>query len=152
MTNHLCFPSSPVPSHRLPDAEAEKVRRPWLAAFVRTCTPKIVRVGNGTELAELEKIYVIEDRFGVLDFIREHNLNDVLLQAREPLDAAFGPQTRKVLRLVHDPDDGSASLFCLALTPSDVGSGLEARWAFERDWWTERCGAAIGLNFDFETV
>jgi hypothetical protein len=123
-----------------------------LAAFVRTCAPQIGRVGNEGNVAELEKAYEIEDCSAALDFIRQHKLHDVLLQARQPLDAAFGSQIRKVLRLVHDPDDGSTSLFCLVLTPGDVGSGLEARWAFERDWWTERCGSAIGLNFDFEIV
>lgn len=115
-------------------------------------TLKLACVGNGAELAELEKTYTLEDPSATLDFIRQHALREILLQACQPLNAAFGPQTTKVLRLVHDPDDGSTNLFCLVLTPGGADAALEARWAFERGWWTERCGTAIGLNFDFELV
>lgn len=95
----------------------------------------------------------MEDRAAVLDFVRQHDLHDLLLQAREPLNVAFGAKATKVLRLVHDPEDGYTNLFCLILTSWDADTALEARWAFERNWWNARCGTAQGwLNFDVEFV
>ncbi len=131
MTNHLQIPDSPLPCQRQPDGSA-------------TAVP--------AGLADLQKAYVIEDAAATIDFIQQNALQAVLLQAREPLAAAFGPQATKVLRLIHDPDDRTTSLFCLVLTPGDADTALEARWAFERDWWTERCGSSVSLNFDFELV
>jgi hypothetical protein len=130
MTNHLQIPGSPPIGQRRRVGEAVA----------------------GVGLADLEKAYVIEDRSAAIDFIQEESLQDLLLQAREPLAAAFGPQATKVLRLVHDPDDRTTSLFCLVLTPGDADAALKARWAFERNWWMERCGTAVSLNFDFELV
>jgi hypothetical protein len=130
MTNNLQISGSPLPSHRLPHGQA-------------TTTQALV---------DLEQAYLIEEPSEAIGFIQQHSLHDVLLEAREALNAAFGPQATKVLRLVRDPDDGSTSLFCLALVTGSADAALEARWAFERDWWTERCGAATALNFDFELL
>ena len=43
----------------------------------------------------LEAAHFIEDRSAVASFIKRNGLREVLLQAREPLDAAFGYEARK---------------------------------------------------------
>jgi hypothetical protein len=150
MMDQLDIHSSPVASHASPDAEV--VRRSLLAKFIRASLPKIAVVGSGAALADLEKAYAIEDRPAVLDFVREHSLQDLLREAVAPLSAAFGSEPTKVLRLEYDPDDGTASLFCLVLISSNAEAALEARRVFENDWWAERSGSATDLNFDFELV
>src|SRR5580658_5136276 len=110
MTNHLSVPNATLPNQRPPRDEA---------------------AGVPGELANLESTYTIEDRSATLDFIHQHGLQDLLLQAREPLAAAFGAEATKVLQLVSDPDDGSASLYCLVLVPGDADAALEARRTFE---------------------
>ena len=94
--------------------------------------------------------YIIPDRTAVAAFVSEHRLGDLLLEARGPLDLAFGPQAAKSLRLVCD-DEGFETLFCLVSLSDSPEHALEARASFDRAWWLERCATVSGrLNFDFE--
>jgi hypothetical protein len=103
-------------------------------------------------LKDLDRTYVIEDRAAVADFISEHQLGGLLQEASAPLDAAFGSQAAKLLRLVCD-DEGFATLFCLVSMPGGLERALDARATFDRTWWLDRCAAVAGkLNFDFELV
>jgi hypothetical protein len=101
-------------------------------------------------MSDLETTYVIADRPTVSAFISEHQLGGLLFEARAFLDAAFGPQTAKSLRLVCD-DEGFDTLFCLISMPADPERALEARASFDRMFWLDRCATVDGkLNFDFE--
>jgi predicted HTH domain antitoxin len=102
-------------------------------------------------LSDLDAAYAIEDRPAVASFIRQNGLREVLLQAREPLDVAFGRESRKVLRLVCD-GDGTESLFCLVMWHGEMGQARHALQSFDSDWWLGQGLAATGLNFDFELI
>ena len=102
--------------------------------------------------AELPDVYVIEDRSTVAAFIEENRLRGLLLQARNPLNAAFGEAAVKTLTLVRD-DEGFKRLFCLVMAPGDMQEARRALRSFDQQWWLARCEQAAGkLNFDFELV
>jgi hypothetical protein len=103
-------------------------------------------------LKGLEGGYVIDDRLAVHAFIRRNRLRDLLQQAREPLNAAFGEGAVKKLTLAED-DEGFTTLFCLILVPGDMVAARLALKSFDEHWWLARSGQARGkLNFDFELI
>ncbi len=109
-------------------------------------------VGRDLVLMELERVYVFEDRAEVAEFIQRNRLRELLLEARGPLNAAFGERAVKKLTLVED-DEGFVTLFCFVLVPGGLD---EARWAlnsFDERWWLAQSHEAGGkLNFDFELI
>jgi len=112
--------------------------------------PPLSIAENTDSPSDLEAIYVIEDRPAVASFVGENRLRTLLLEARAPLDAAFGSETVKVLQLVTD-DEGFTELFGLVMWPGSVERALEARAAFDRNWWLDRGTESAGkLNFDVE--
>ena len=105
---------------------------------------------NSAEAA-IELYYTIEGS-GEHAFIRKHKLYDLLVEAEKPLNAAFGKETTKRLRLVKDWE-GATTLFCMIMTSGDTQQACEALAKFDREWWLDRCGAVAGsLNFDIELV
>jgi len=103
-------------------------------------------------LNELERAYVFEGRSAVGAFIARRRLHELLLEAREPLNAAFGVEAVKKLTLVED-DEGFTTLFCLILVPGDMAAARLALNSFDMHWWLARSGQAGGkLNFDFELI
>ena len=101
---------------------------------------------------DLGRPYIVEDPTAVSRFIAENRLEELLQEACPPLGAAFGAKAAKILRLVTD-SEGFTTLFCLVSVDGDLERALEAREAFDRTWWLDRCAAAAGkLNFDFEPV
>ncbi len=111
-----------------------------------------VEVHRDPALKGLEDGYVIDDRPAVAAYIGQNSLREVLEQAREPLNAAFGQGTVKKLTLSED-DEGFAALFCLILIPGDLPSAKLALRSFDEQWWLARSGQAGGkLNFDFELI
>jgi hypothetical protein len=105
-----------------------------------------------SELATLERAYVLEDRSAIPTFVKRNRLLELLLEAEEPLTAAFGEATTKKLTLVED-DDGFVTLFCLILFPGDLDEARRALNSFDESWWLARTHEARGkLNFDFELI
>ncbi|MBI1956182.1 MAG: hypothetical protein HYS38_07285 [Acidobacteria bacterium] len=103
-------------------------------------------------LKGLEDVYVIDNRSAVAAFIEQNRLRGLLLQAREPLDVAFGKATVRTLTLVQD-DEGFETLFCLILFYGDMNDARLALRSFDQRWWLARADQAVGkLNFDFELV
>lgn len=103
-------------------------------------------------LNELEQAYVFEDRSEVAAFIERNRFRGLLLEAREPLSAAFGVGAVKKLTLAED-DEGFTTLFCLVLIAGDMRAARLALRSFDEQWWLARSGHAGGkLNFDFELI
>jgi len=103
-------------------------------------------------LTELERVYVFEDRSEVASFMERNRIRELLLEAREPLNAAFGEGAVKKLTLVED-DEGFTALFCLVLVTGDMRAARLALRSFDEQWWLARSGQAGGkLNFDFELI
>ena len=103
-------------------------------------------------LNELEQAYVFEDRSAVPAFIERNRLRELLLEAREPLNAAFGVGAVKRLTLAED-DEGFTTLFCLVLIAGDMRAARLGLRSFDEHWWLARSGQAGGkLNFDFELI
>jgi hypothetical protein len=99
----------------------------------------------------LEEIYVMEDRGSVIRFIAENRLRGLLVQARQPLNEAFGEEAVKILTLVQDDEDGSLALFCLVRVSGQLQEARQTLRKFDRDWWLAKSQQAAGiLNFDFE--
>jgi hypothetical protein len=106
----------------------------------------------GSELRALEQAYVLEDRTAILAFIKRNGLLEPLVEAREPLSAAFGEAAVKKLTLVED-DEGFVTLFCLILFPGGLEEARRALNSFDESWWLARSGQVGGkLNFDFDLV
>jgi len=103
-------------------------------------------------LKELEQAYVFEDRSAVAAFIERNRIRELALEAREPLNAAFGGAAVKKLTLLED-DEGFTTLFCLVLIAGDMRAARLALRSFDEHWWLARAGRAGGkLNFDFELI
>jgi len=103
-------------------------------------------------LNELEQAYVFEERSSVATFIGRNRLRELLLEAREPLNGAFGEGTVKKLTLTED-DEGFETLFCLILIPGDMRAARLALKSFDEHWWLTHSGKPSGkLNFDFELI
>ncbi len=103
-------------------------------------------------LKGLEDAYVIDDRSAVAAFIEQNRLRGLLVQAREPLNAAFGEAAVKTLTLIDD-DEGFNTLFCLIVVSGDMHEARLALGSFDQRWWLARSDQAAGkLNFDFELV
>ena len=103
-------------------------------------------------LKALEQAYVLEDRSSVSAFIQRNRLLEFLLEAREPLAAAFGQETVKKLTVVED-DEGRVALLCLILVSGNLGEARRALDSFDENWWLARSGKHGGkLNFDFDLV
>lgn len=108
--------------------------------------------GSRSVLADLEAVYVIEDRYAVAGFLAENWLGSLLLEAQGPLDSSFGAAAMKTLRLVRD-DEGLTTLFCLVMVPGNMEEARGALRIFDQLWWIDRCGRTVGkLNFDIELV
>ena len=100
----------------------------------------------------LEAVYVIEDRGRVASFIDANHLRPILIEAREPLNEAFGEATIKTLTLTRD-DEGFDTLYCLVIMPGEMQEARRALRSFDQRWWLVRSAHATGiLNFDFILV
>ena len=85
-------------------------------------------------------------------FIKQNCLRELLLQAREPLNTAFGESAVKTLTRVQD-DEGFDTLFCLILVSGDMNDARLALRSLDQHWWLARSQRADGkLNFDFELI
>jgi hypothetical protein len=100
----------------------------------------------------LERAYVFEDRSAIRTFIKRNRLLELLLEAQEPLNSAFGEAAVKKLTLVED-DEGFVTLFCLILVPGALEDAWRALNSFDESWWLARSGRVRGkLNFDLDLV
>lgn len=103
-------------------------------------------------LDELEWAYVFNNRSAVSAFVQRNRIREFLLEAREPLNAAFGEAAVKSLTLVED-DEGFTTMFCLILFAGDILTAKLALQAFDEGWWLVRSAQVGGkLNFDFELI
>jgi hypothetical protein len=98
----------------------------------------------------LDLAYVMSGRVEVKQFVTEHRLRSLLLDAVEHLDSAFGHNAIKNLQIIQD-DDGFENLHCGIVF---TGSATDARGSlrkFDADWWLQHCQQSAGkLVFDFE--
>ncbi len=103
-------------------------------------------------LKELEQAYVFDERSAVAAFMERNRIRSLLLEAREPLNTAFGGAAMKTLTLVRD-DEGFDALFCLVMVPGDMQEARRALRSFDEQWWLAHSAQAGGkLNFDFELI
>jgi hypothetical protein len=108
--------------------------------------------GRILALRELDQLYVFEDRSEVAYFIERNRLRELLLDAGEPLNAAFGKELLKKLTLATD-DEGCTTLFCLVHVHGEMQEARRALRSFDHQWWLHHLTQAAGkLNFDFELV
>jgi len=111
----------------------------------------MVQSRNGT-VSSLEDAFIIEDRANVSRFIDQNHLAGLLRQAAQPLDATFGENAIKTLRLVRD-DEGAETLFCFVITHVGLEAAMCSLRRFDEEWWIARCGLTAGrMNFDFELL
>ena len=100
----------------------------------------------------LDDAYVIDDPPAVEAYIEDNGLRNLLIQAREPLDAAFGKDPAKKLTLAED-DEGVRTLCCVVLVPGDLRQAYMALKSFDERWWLAHARHWSGkLSFDFELV
>jgi len=103
-------------------------------------------------LKELKQLYLFEDPSALGAFIGRNRFRELLIEARDPLNAAFGETAVRKLRLVED-DEGYVTLFCLVLVPGELEEARRALNSFDEAWWLARSHEANGkLNFDFELI
>jgi hypothetical protein len=104
------------------------------------------------EVRELDQEYVFEDRSEVVSFIEQNQILKLLLEAQDPLNAAFGKDTIKKLALTEN-DEGFTTLFCLIAVTGDVQEARRALRSFDQQWWLANCDSVSGkLNFDFDLI
>ena len=159
-TNRLEQPGVPLPYTHLPIAPWPSERPPEQPRPPRPVGPlqdinwqRLKReLPPDFALKGLEDAYVIDNRSAVAAFIEQNRLRGLLLEAREPLNTAFGESAVKTLTLVQD-DEGFDTLFCLILVSGDMNDARLALRFFDQRWWLARSQRAAGkLNFDFELI
>lgn len=96
--------------------------------------------------------YVLESP-AVTEFLRTHPAVVTLLsEASNRLDAAFGLNRVKVIRLIDD-GSGEVSVFGIVSWPESIDSGRQALSKFDSDWWLQNCNRAGGaVNFNIELI
>jgi hypothetical protein len=103
-------------------------------------------------LSGLEEVYVFEQRARVGEFVERHRLRNLLLQARDPLFAAFGETAVKRLSVLED-DEGCETLFCSIGISGSMNEARRALKSFDQSWWLAHCSKASGkLNFDLDLI
>jgi hypothetical protein len=108
--------------------------------------------GRATLRSDLDRMYVVDERPRVLEFVATNKLRSLILQARGPLIAAFGEAPIKRLSIVQD-DEGSETLFCLVGVSAGLDEARRALRSFDEQWWLDHCGEAHGkLNFAFDLI
>jgi hypothetical protein len=103
----------------------------------------------------IERIYIVPDWKAVREFVREHqNLADILIDAYEPLVAAFGPFPQVSLSIVRDPEiNGNVELLAAILTPLQADEALSRLEQFDARWFLNQFKQTNGyLVFDLEFV
>jgi len=124
-------------------------KRPRAAGYFRELVQAMPPAHNADGLDE---VYVWDDRPSVLQFIEENRVVGILLEARQALDDAFGPDAIKTLCLARD-DEGFETLFCLVRTRSELEVATRSLQLFDERWWLARSEEACGkVNFDFDLV
>ena len=118
----------------------------------RAAPSGVRQTARGSTITRLEETYQVDDPPRVFAFIEQNRLRDLLLQAKGPLNKAFGKTVVKQLHLVRD-NQGFETLYCLVMVPGDAREARRALRAFDEHWWLARSDQAGGrLNFDFELV
>jgi len=118
----------------------------------RAAPSGVRQIARGSSSNRLEETYRIDDPPRVFAFIEQNRLRDLLLQAKGPLNKAFGKTAVKQLHLVRD-NEGFETLYCLVMVSGDAREARRSLKAFDERWWLARSDQAGGrLNFDFELV
>jgi hypothetical protein len=123
-------------------------RQPPILSGMSDLRPK--NQPSGASDAALNEHYVMSRAATIQTFVREHRLRSTLLEARKPLEAAFGSEAIKKLEIIRD-DEGYETLFCSVILTGSVIDARASLRSFDEQWWVERCNQVNGkLNFDFE--
>ena len=144
--------------------ENERSLTPWslrqqpLPSVIARPPQSVSEAGNMLDardvlLEGLGQRYIVESSDEVLQFVRVRpNAVTVLLEASAHIDAAFGPERLRAIRLVRDDSEGS-SVFGIIFWPGSAQSGDAALRRFDEQWWLRNCHRAGGaVNFNFELV
>lgn len=114
--------------------------------------PSSLLVPADAPLSGLEEVYVFEQRARVAEFVEGNRLRNLLLQARDPLFAAFGETAVKRLSVLED-DEGCETLFCSIGVSGSLNEARRALRFFDQTWWLAHCGKVSGiLNFDIDLI
>ena len=108
--------------------------------------PQADRVSVAWEVSALIALFDVQDA-DVADFlIRNSHLPPLILETADRLKKLFGPETRQILRLSRDPEEGSEDLFLVAATREPIDSAYDKLARFDRDWFVS-IPAQLKANF-----
>jgi hypothetical protein len=110
------------------------------------------RSAVSNEIHDLKKLYVFVDNT-IDQFLEDHRaLRTILRQAIDPLKATFGADIVFNLEVSRD-EDGSETIYAVAIWQSDALRASEALRAFLENWWLQRMNAATSdLAFVYKLV
>ena len=108
------------------------------------------------QLREIEHLYAITDYPGVRRFLEEHAfLPPLIIEVSDDISAHF-PGARRILHVVHDPDEENPSaaetLVIYIATELDPAQALHQFDALEHAWWSRsraRDRGKLSLNLTF---
>jgi hypothetical protein len=104
-------------------------------------------------LADVKQHYVLPSDTSVIEFLKSHRtLPALLLEAAPKLKKFFGDRTVFLLTLMAD-EEGSETLYGVALWPGALADAIAALAQFDEDWWLPRANQGMGyLSFTYELV
>ncbi len=105
------------------------------------------------QISCLKRDYGFADGEVVTDFLVSHSTIRTLLKDAVPqLRATFGADRIFNLEVARD-EDGSETMYAVAIWPEDVGRASEALHKFLENWWLRRMNAATSdLAFIYKLV
>ena len=104
------------------------------------------------EIDDLKRMYLFADT-AIEHFLQDHRaIRTVLRQAIDPLKHTFGPD--KLFKLeVSTDDDGSSTLYAIAIWQADARGASGALHNFLESWWLHRMNAATSdLAFAYKLI
>jgi hypothetical protein len=105
--------------------------------------------GVEASLDELARNYVFRNRDEVIEFVSNHGaVASILLQAVGPLKVSFGDDVLLHLEAVSE-EDGTSSLFAIAIWSGRAGEAESALACFDEQWWLNQ-PPQRGLTFTYE--
>lgn len=110
------------------------------------------RTATAMDIETLKRSYVFVDE-SVPAFLEQHRaMRTILQEAIEPLKSCFGADRIFNLEISRE-EDGSETLYAVAVWPGEVGRASEALRHFLETWWLHRMSlATVDLAFAYKLV
>lgn len=104
-------------------------------------------------LDEIRRYYILPGDSPIQDLQFDHRaVSRLLLEAVPHLRRHFGSDAVLSLRASVD-DTGPSTIFASVLWPGKLSDAMMALSRFDKEWWLERAGQALGyLTFTYELV